>query len=196
MTSKTPSIDELEQDLLPEPAHDIHTERNALDRFIARGGSLVGWLVFLAMVISVYEVIMRYGFDAPTSWVHETVIFLVAITFSLGGPVTLAQNRHIRVRVLYDSAGPAIKRWLDRFNDLITLLFCIAMSYAAFEMFWRASHNPMGDWQLERSGTSWNPPLPALTKGVILIALAVMTLQATLHLIQSCTSRRAAGENH
>lgn len=170
------------------PAHDsmVGGERNALDRVISRGGALAAWLVFLAMAISVFEVIMRYAFDSPTSWVHESVVFLVAVSFALGGPATLAKNRHIRVRVLYDSVKPGFRIWFDRFNDLVTLGFCVAMSYAAFNMFWRASHNPLGEWQLERSGTSWNPPMPALTKGLILFALALMTLQALLHLIQSC----------
>ncbi|MFC6669515.1 TRAP transporter small permease subunit [Marinobacterium aestuariivivens] len=166
-------------------------ERNALDRLISRGGAVAAWLVFVAMAISVFEVIMRYGFDSPTSWVHETVVFLVATSFALGGPATLAKNRHIRVRVLYDAVGPGLRVWFDRFNDLVTLGFCVAMSYAAFSMFWRASHNPMGDWQLERSGTAWNPPMPALTKGLIMFALILMTVQALLHLIQSCRPARA-----
>lgn len=174
----------------PEPEAGHAGERNALDRLISRGGAGVAWLVFAAMAVSVFEVIMRYVFDSPTSWVHETVVFLVAATFALGGPATLAQNRHIRVRVLYDAVRPSMRIWFDRFNDLVTLAFCVAMSYAAFNMFWRASHNPMGDWQLERSGTAWNPPIPALAKGLILFALALMTLQALLHLIQSCRPAR------
>ncbi len=175
------------------PMHDamVGGERNGLDRIISRFGAAAAWLVFLAMAISVFEVIMRYVFDSPTSWVHESVVFLVAVSFSLGGPATLAKNRHIRVRVLYDSVKPELRIWFDRFNDFVTLGFCVAMSYAAFNMFWRASHNPLGEWQLERSGTSWNPPMPALTKGIILFALARMTLQALLHLIQSC--QRAQG---
>ncbi|NVK44272.1 MAG: TRAP transporter small permease [Oceanospirillaceae bacterium] len=171
-------------------------ERNGLDRLISRGGAIAAWLVFLAMAISVFEVVMRYVFDSPTSWVHETVVFLVAASFSLGGPATLAQNRHIRVRVLYDAVGPRWRVWFDRFNDLVTLCFCIAMSYAAFNMFWRASHNPMGDWQLERSGTAWNPPIPALAKGLIMFALALMTLQALLHLIQSCRAAKPLEGGH
>ena len=160
--------------------------RNGLDRFIINGGSIAAWLVFLAMSISVFEVFMRYGFDSPTSWVHESVVFLIAVCFSLGGPAALASNRHIRVRVLYDFVRPSLRIWLDRFNDLVTLGFCVVMSYAAFSMFWRASHNPLGAWQLERSGTSWNPPFPAMAKAFILFALALMMVQAALHLYQSC----------
>lgn len=165
--------------------HPTEGARTALDRLIARSGRFLAWLVFLAMVISVYEVVMRYGLDSPTSWVHETVVFLVAVTFSIGGPVAMARNRHIRVRVIYDAVAPHWRRWLDVFNDAVTLLFCLAMSYAGYVMFWRASHNPLGEWQFERSGTSWNPPFPAFTKGMIMLAVMVMTLQAVLHLTQS-----------
>lgn len=178
-----------------EQIEEPDPERTALDRLVARGARTAAWLVLLAMGISVVEVFLRYVFNNPTSWVHETVIFLVASSFALGGPAALARNSHIRVRVLYDAVGPRFKCWMDRFNDLVTLGFCLAMSYAAFHMFWRASHNPLGEWQLERSGTSWNPPFPALVKGLILFALALMTLQALLHLVQSLRTRPANEED-
>lgn len=152
-----------------------------LDRALDRSGKVLAWLSFLAMVISVYEVFMRYGLSSPTLWVHETVTMLVAVTFAIGGPVAMARDEHIRVRILYDTVGPQGRRWLDLLNGLLTILFCVGMSYAAYIMFWRASHNPMGEWQLQRSGTSWNPPFPALIKGVILLSLVLMTLQSLLH---------------
>ncbi|MDF0751725.1 TRAP transporter small permease subunit [Marinobacter sp. 71-i] len=175
-------------------AEEVSPERTALDRVVARGGRVAAWLVLLAMGISVLEVFMRYGFNSPTSWVHETVVFLIAVIFALGGPAALAKNSHIRVKVLYDSAGPRLKCWMDRLNDFLTLFFCLAMSYAAFHMFWGASHNPLGQWSLERSGTSWNPPFPAMVKGVILFALLLMSVQALLHLIQAIRAKPVATE--
>ncbi|PRY72659.1 TRAP transporter small permease subunit [Halomonas ventosae] len=189
-----PSPDNRDPAELVGQAEELGPERTALDRLVARGARGAAWLVLIAMGISVVEVFLRYGFNDPTSWVHESVVFLVAVTFALGGPAALARNSHIRVKVLYDSAGPRLRCWMDRFNDLVTLGFCLAMSYAAFHMFWRASHNPLGEWQLERSGTSWNPPFPALVKGMILFALALMTLQAALHLVQSIRARPADHE--
>ncbi|WP_319530680.1 TRAP transporter small permease subunit [uncultured Cohaesibacter sp.] len=159
--------------------------RTPLDAAINWCGRGVAWLVFIAMGISVIEVISRYVFDSPTSWVHETVVFMIAILFALGGPVAMAKDKHIRVRIIYDTVSPRIRRWLDLFNSVITLFFAMGMTYAAYVMFWRASHNPLGEWSFERSGTSWNPPFPALTKGIILTALAIMTLQTLLHLFKS-----------
>ncbi|MBB3143594.1 TRAP transporter small permease subunit [Halomonas organivorans] len=170
----------------PETASEA---RGAFDRGVVLAARGAAWLVFIAMAISVYEVIMRYGFDSPTSWVHESVVMLVAVGFALGGPAALASDRHIRVKVLYDAVGPRFRLWLDRFNDLVTFGFCLGMTYAAYTMFWAASHNPLGEWQLERSGTSWNPPFPALVKGVILLALAIMCIQALLHLSRSLRRR-------
>ncbi len=198
MSQKTPDNQDLApdtQDLsdILEKVEEVSPERNAFDRLIARGGRAISWLVLLAMGISVVEVFMRYGFNNPTSWVHETVVFLIAVIFALGGPAAMARNSHIRVKVLYDSAGPRLKCWMDRLNDLLTLGFCLAMSYAAFYMFWGASHNPLGEWSLERSGTSWNPPFPAMIKGTILFALVLMTLQASLHLLQSLRAKPDAG---
>ncbi|MDV6317560.1 TRAP transporter small permease [Chromohalobacter sp. HP20-39] len=165
--------------------------RSAFDRGVVWCARRVAWLVFIAMAISVYEVIMRYGFNSPTSWVHESVVMLVGVTFALSGPAALASNKHIRVRVLYDSAGPRLKLWLDRFNDLVTFVFCLGMSYAAFTMFWTATHNPMGEWDLERSGTSWNPPFPAYVKTIIMVALIVMCVQSLIHLYQSLRGKPA-----
>ena len=159
--------------------------RTGLDKVIDWCGRGLAWLVFVAMVISVFEVISRYAFNSPTSWVHETTIFMIAILFALGGPVALARDKHIRVRIIYDTVSQKTRRWLDLFNSVVTFFFAIAMTYAAYVLFWRSSHNPMGEISLERSGTSWNPPFPALTKGVILLALAIMTVQALLHLYKA-----------
>lgn len=191
--SRKPEEDELADSTSGEPATQPDPVRSGFDHAIAWCGRGAAWLIFIAMAISVFEVVMRYGFDSPTSWVHESVVMLVAVSFALAGPVALASNRHIRVRVLYDTVGPRFKLWLDRFNDLVTLGFCLGMSYAAYVMFWNASHNPLGEWQMERSGTSWNPPFPALVKGVIMLALVIMTLQALIHLVQSLRARATDG---
>ena len=179
----------------PAPQEEVIVFRTFLDRYVNSAGAAISWLAFIAMAISVWEVVMRYVFDSPTSWVHETVIFLIACIFALGGPVALARDKHIRIRVVYDMASPRVRRIFDIFNSFMTLLFTVGITYAACVMFWRSSHNPVGEWQLERSGTSWNPPFPALTKGVILLAVAIMTVQAVLHIVHALgTSEAPSGK--
>lgn len=185
-------------DAAPQPAFDspkrsasavshaarvqVVTRLDAAIDWCAKG---ISWLVFIAMGISVFEVISRYLFNSPTSWVHETTVFMIAVLFALGGPVALAHDKHIRVRLIYDWISPEKRRWLELFNNIVGLGFCAGMSYAAYVLFWRSAHSPLGDWQLERSGTSWNPPFPALTKGIIMVALLLMTAQVVLHIVHS-----------
>jgi TRAP-type C4-dicarboxylate transport system permease small subunit len=128
--------------------------RTPLDRAIASAANGVAWLVFIAMAISVFEVIMRYVFHSPTSWVHESTVMLIAALFALGGPVALARDKHIRVRVIYDAVSPRVRRWLEVFNNTVVLVFCIGMTYAAWQLFFRSTHDPSGVISLERSGTS------------------------------------------
>lgn len=159
------------------PMPDAHAGATTVDRFVERLGNLCAWLVLIAMVISVYEVICRYVFDAPTSWVHETTTFLVASIFALGGPYTLARNRHIQITVLYDLLSPGKRRWLQLLVLILSLGFCVAVGYASWVIAYQATHAPGGGWHMQTSGSAWDSPLPAYTKIVILLAVLLMAVQ-------------------
>src|SRR5690606_23448050 len=122
---------------------------------------LFAWAIFFAFAASVYEVVARYGFNAPTIWAHETTTFLIAVPFLIGGPIALARDKHIRVRVIYDAISPAARRWLDVVNSLIAIVFLAGLTYAGWTMSWKATHNPSGAIHLQTTGTAWNPPTPA-----------------------------------
>ncbi|SEG32547.1 TRAP transporter small permease subunit [Marinobacterium lutimaris] len=156
---------------------DADKEITAMDRLVEKAGKLCAWLVLLAMAISVYEVIMRYVFNSPTTWVHETTTFLVAAIFALGGPYTLARNRHIQINVLHDILPPGGRRWLKLVQLLLGIGFCVAIGYAAWILAWNATHTPGGEWRLQTSGSSWNSPLPAFTKLIVLLSVVLMAVQ-------------------
>lgn len=168
----------------PVPVTAPTPGQNRFDQLIQRVGQAVAWLVFVAMLVSVYEVIMRYGFNAPTDWAHETTTFLVATIFALGGPYALATNRHIQIRILLDRLSPQKRSWLDLLNLVLGILFCLAIGYAAWILAFNATHAPDGSWRLETSGSSWNPPLPAFIKIIILISIALMALQQVVRISQ------------
>lgn len=162
---------------LDSPLPDADQEITAMDRLVEKAGKLCAWLVLLAMAISVYEVIMRYVFDSPTTWVHETTTFLVAAIFALGGPYTLARNRHIQINVLHDILPQGGRRWLKLVQLLLGIGFCVAIGYAAWVLAWNATHTPGGEWRLQTSGSSWNSPLPAFTKLIVLLSVVLMAVQ-------------------
>ena len=179
-----------------EKIEDADTEiRTGLDRFISGTSKVLAWAIFVAFAITVIEVFARYLFNRPTFWAHETPPFLIAAIFLVGGPIALARDKHIRVRMIYDAVKPAGRRWLDIVNSLIALAFFAGLSYAAWIMVTKSWLSPTGDLRLEGTGTAWNPPTPALLKALVLICCVVMFVQTLLHLIAAIRRRTSGGEN-
>ncbi|WP_163336092.1 TRAP transporter small permease subunit [Desulfopila sp. IMCC35008] len=149
-----------------------------LDIWIVRLGNVIGWLYFVAVVISVCEVILRYGFNRPTSWAHETTLMLVGIGMLWGGSYCMAEDRHIRVTVIRDAMGPRLGRIVDVIVGVMSLLFCGGLAWAGYVMTEKALFDPTGMFRLQRSGSAFNSPAPAVVKTVLFIVVLLMTLQA------------------
>jgi TRAP-type C4-dicarboxylate transport system permease small subunit len=156
--------------------------RSGFDRAIAGSTKFFAWAIFVAFAITVLEVVARYVFNSPTFWAHESTTFLIAAIFLIGGPIALARDKHIRVRMFYDSVSPKRKRLLDIVNSLIGLVFFAGLSVASWTMVSKSWFNPSGALHLEGTGTSWNPPTPALLKMLVLICVVTMFVQTLLHL--------------
>jgi len=175
------------------PVDDDDTEiRSGFDRAIAGSTKVLAWAIFLAFAVTVFEVIARYVFDSPTFWAHETTTFLIAAIFLVGGPIALARDKHIRVRMFYDTVSPRGRRLLDIVNSILALIFFAGLSYAAWTMSSKATFSPSGEFRLEGTGTAWNPPTPALLKILVLVCVGIMFIQTLLHLIDALGRKPAA----
>lgn len=151
---------------------------------------LSAWLVPLGRIISLafifvtaitfFEVVMRYAFNAPTRWVHETTIATTAVCFAFGGAYCLALDRHIRVVLLYDALSPGVRRWVDVAICVVGALACALMAWAAWGLAYGGFVSAGGDFRLETSGSAWNPPTPAIVKAFLFGTLCVMCVQFTL----------------
>jgi TRAP-type C4-dicarboxylate transport system permease small subunit len=166
--------------------------RTGLDRVVANSATVFAWAIFLAFLITVVEVVARYVFNSPTYWAHESTTFLIAAVFLIGGPIALARDKHIRVRMFYDSASPQRRRVLDIVNSLIALIFFAGLSFASWIMVSKSWFTPTGTLHLEGTGTSWNPPTPALLKLLVMLCVVTMFVQTLLHLIAAVRRRVTA----
>lgn len=168
-----------------------HAPKNPLDRALKYLGDAASLLFVLTVIISFYEVVMRYLFNSPTTWVHETASFLGGILFVLGGSYALATNRHVRVVLIYDSVSEKTKKILNVFHHLMGMLFTSLMIYASYHMMTSSWLSPLGGIRLETSGSAWDPAFPAYTKLFILVIFIVMFFQFLLHLIQEVNELRS-----
>ncbi|CAM4101581.1 TRAP transporter small permease subunit [Palleronia rufa] len=148
-----------------------------LGRVIDRGGYLFAAGIFLAMLILIQEVVLRYVFNSPTIWAHETTVFLSGIAFVYGGLFCAARDEHIRVVLIYDAVPPAIRRVFDIVISIVCALASAFFAYAAWLMVERAAFRPDGSIRLESSGSAWDPVYPGLLKIFLMLVMGVLTLQ-------------------
>lgn len=145
----------------------------------------------VAMAVLILEVLLRYLFDSPTIWGHETSIFLCAFSFIWGGLYCVSSDRHIRVVIIYDLLGGRAKVVMDAIIHFLCVISCLFFAWASWTMVEKSWWTPAGLMRLETTGSAWNPPSPALLKGVMLAVMILMTLQFLIFFIRDL--RKLAG---
>lgn len=171
----------LEPITLPEEA-----EAPPPDFFAAGVGWLghrVATLFLVSMCILIFEVVMRYVFDRPTIWVHETTIFLCAVSFVFGGLHSVSRNGHIRIVLIYDHIGANIRRWMDVVIYSVCGMATAMFSYALWPTVVKSFYDPTGAFRMITSGSAWNPPFPALLRAFLFVILVAMTIQFALFVV-------------
>lgn len=133
--------------------------------------------IIVAMAVLVLEIFLRYVFNSPTTWAHETTTFLSALTFIFGGLYCVARNTHIRVVLVYDIVGERLRNVLDVLISVACLGASLFFAWAAWLMARKAVYRPDGSFALETSGSAWNSPAPAVLKVFLFIVLVTMSLQ-------------------
>jgi C4-dicarboxylate transporter DctQ subunit len=76
-----------------------------------------------------WDVILRYVFNSPTTWINGISAILVVWAMLLGMSLALRDNHHISVDILYELLPSGVKRIIDFFANVIGVLFCIFFVY-------------------------------------------------------------------
>lgn len=134
-------------------------------------------LYLMSLLVAVREVIMRYFFNAPSDWAFEVTLTLCAVAWALSVGYVGQQNRHIAITFLHDLAGPAVRRVLDIVTLVLTALAFAALAYAMFGPALEALT------RLERTGSAFNPPMPAILKPILLISACLGVIQSVANLV-------------
>jgi TRAP-type C4-dicarboxylate transport system permease small subunit len=161
-----------------------------LDKIVVKVSHFLSLFFLFTVIISFYEVVMRYVFNAPTTWVHETASFVGGSLFIVGGIYAFATNKHVRVVLVYDSVSQQTRKYLNIVHHIFGLAFSSMLAYAAYQLSHEAWFTPWGDLRLETSGSVLNAPYPALLKGLIFLCLCILVAQFLLHLIHEITHLR------
>jgi TRAP-type C4-dicarboxylate transport system permease small subunit len=154
-----------------------------IDRLNRLLGERLCYLYLAAVVITAYEVVMRYLLNAPTSWAFELTILLCAICYLVSGGYVTAQRKHIAITALYDLMPARVRWWLDLVAMLTGILAMGLLVWSA----WRPAVQAVRI--VERTGSAWDSPSPAIIKPLIAIGALLIVLQLLAQLWRHLTGR-------
>ena len=141
-------------------------------------GKMVSVFVLLIMSITLLEVVLRYGFNRPTMWVHETSQQIFAIAFLLGSAYTLQEGGHVRVDILYRRLSTKGRAILEIVTSILYFLFNGVLLWKGGEMAYESV------MMLEKTQTPWEPYVFHVILAIP-IAAALMLLQGIVDFIRN-----------
>jgi TRAP-type C4-dicarboxylate transport system permease small subunit len=148
-----------------------------LDRLSVFVGRITMLLIILLTLVMLYEVVLRYVFEAPTLWANEMSLWLAGFVFLTAGLYAMQQRSHIRIFLLYDMTP----RWMQRLCDCISTFLIIVFAAALIYGGYGEAFQKFGRW--ETFGTAFDPPIPATLKITVLFIVAMVAVQAVINLI-------------
>lgn len=178
----TPALSEIAEKVLAEPTQET---RGIVDHISHFSGLAVSQFYIIAAAVTLYEVVARYVFHAPTQWAFEMVMVLCATAWMISAGYITLQKRHIGITVFYIMAGPRGQWRLDLFAMTIGVIALFALLSDAAEHALKAID------LTERAGSAFNSPMPMVLKTMLVIGSALYLAQLLVNLYRHFESRAA-----
>jgi TRAP-type mannitol/chloroaromatic compound transport system permease small subunit len=123
---------------------------NFADQFVVWIGRAFAWSIFILTAAVMYEVIMRYFFNAPTLWAFDFTIQMYGAVIMMGGASAISTKSHVKADMYYNKLSERGQAILD-----LILFICFygpgvfALTYAGYFYARKA-------WLVHE--VSWNSP--------------------------------------
>jgi len=142
-----------------------------IDSVNERIGSISSWLLLALIAVILYEVISRYIFNRPTTWVFNSFRMIDGALIVLGWAYAQRHNSHIRVDIIYTRLSLRKKALIDVIG---TGIFFIPL----FGAFIRLSASSVWSaYVLYMARHQGSIPTALMYQTIILIGLSLFFLQ-------------------
>ena len=131
-------------------------------------GRAVSFLLIPLVLITAFEVVMRYIVKRPTIWSWDLNIQIFAAIVMLGGGYTLLQKGHVVIDVLVINMKPRKRAILDLTTSLFFFLGITVLILGGWDLAW------MSLKVRETMPTIWAPPYYTMKMLVPVGALLVL----------------------
>lgn len=154
-------------------------------------GHAVAWLT-LAMVLFMFTiVVLRYAFGVGPIWLQESVTWMHAVVFMLGGACTMQRDEHVRVDIFYRGMSPTGRAWIDILGVILLLLpLCAFIIYESYDYV-------SASWSIREGGRDAGGlpyPFVPLQKSVLIVMPILVLLQGVSLLAASARVIRVAAD--
>lgn len=150
---------------------------SVIDKISEWSGKSSGFFILIVIGLVVFEVVRRYGFNSPTDWNQELVVYLCIPLYIVGGGYIHSLKGHVSVDVLYIRMTPRAKAIIDLVTVPLLLVFSGVLLW--FGADWARESIIRG----ETSGTSWEIPIFPVRLLIPLSAL-ILLLQAFAKIVR------------
>ncbi len=136
-------------------------------------GQVNSLMVLPLVAVVVYEIVMRYIFNAPTVWGFELTMFIYGVHYMLGLALTEGKDGHVKVEIVtarFGKKGQAVFNLLG--YGLLFFPVFLLMSYASIQYAWTSTS------MLERNPTSWAPMIWPF-KALMALGFTMLFFQGT-----------------
>ena len=154
----------------------------SIDTLNEKIGFYASYLVLPLIGVVVYEVIMRYGLNAPTSWAFELTVFLYGLHYSFALGYAHKHNTHVSIDIFESRLKPRHRLLLRIATNLLLFLPTIGL------LTWYIGALAITSWQQwEHASSSWAPAVYPF-KTLMAIGFLLFLLQGIAKLIRDIRS--------
>ena len=162
-----------------------------IDSINERLGKVVSFGVVLIMLVILYEVVVRYLFNRPTMWGHETSTMLFGAYLMFGASYTLCHRtrpKHIKMDVFYERFSLRKKAMVEVGASICFFLFIGILIWQGAEVALRSTQ--LG----EGTASVWNPPYYPI-KWCIPVGCFLFLVMGLVKLIRDVTTAIGSRKN-
>jgi TRAP-type mannitol/chloroaromatic compound transport system permease small subunit len=157
----------------------MRTLVRAADRISLLCGVMAAVLVIVLVVLMLYDVVLRYVFNAPTAWGNDLNTFLMGASFVLSIAYALSTDAHVRVDLLYTERTRPRLAYVDLIG--LSLIVLPAITFISWGLL---RHLEDAIRTGERTGSGgWNPVVWPF-RAVLLLGFLIFTFQVVAEIIK------------
>jgi tripartite ATP-independent transporter DctM subunit len=169
-------------DPLHEEAAPPLSGYGVVDHISHFSGIAISVLYLVAAGATLWEVVARYVFNAPTQWAFEVVMVLCAASWMISSGYVTLKQRHIGITVFHVLASERVRWRLDLFANLVGVVaLFLLLSDATIRAYTAIEH-------VERTGSAFNSPMPMILKSLLVLGGFLYLAQLTVNLYRQFES--------